>query len=245
MSKQATNTVKVITGKWSAPVKLPNGKRGSLLVISEQASKGDRFTATAGSGVVTTGALDTLIKSDDKGNRWTVVRDPKTPAQRAADQAMRATSTAAFWSSEKGIETAAKREARAEREALKVTEVTSATAATIQAGKVPTMVELLTSLIGAGVAPEEAVKQATDTLAALAAIAAAVKPVAAVKVTSKQAPTGKPCDSCSKVAALVRHKSASEVLGHQALVCPTCITGDANVIAAKVIRTSSKAPATK
>src|SRR5262245_59705269 len=74
------------------------------LVIAGTGKQGDTWTATASSGVVSSGTLDQRVRTGTMTvdgaslavEYWTVKRDSKTAAQRASDDQLRAASKATY-----------------------------------------------------------------------------------------------------------------------------------------------------
>lgn len=260
MSKQAT--IKVHAADWSI-IGRGKSKQYTAAIKAGVAAPGDRVKLTSKAGVVTTGTLvDNVRPNTDGVDRWTFTADDKSPEQRASDRALRAMSTAAYWSSDKGVETAAKIAARTAKQADVVeTPATPVIDAPVSTS-VPTLVDLIVANMAAGMDAAAAAMTAQATITALSVAPAAVttpavttstkrprtpgqlandarlrRGAAAVAPTVPMATTAQrqPCQACGKQDRLTSHAGEPGLL-----VCASCLTADTDTVRNRAIRRATK-----
>ena len=246
-------TTKVHEGHWSITGR--GASKVYAMLIGGQANPGDRFTAKSQAQVVTTGTLVSIIAKVDNGTRWTFTKDAKTAEERAHDRALNAQRTAAYWASDKGVATAERIAARAEKKTTEqVTEQVTEQAPTAAPTMAPTMDlgALIAANITAGMDPVTAAQVAMATLAAVAPTTAAPTTSAttaatttAPKARTPRASTKTPsaattkarqsCQACGKQDTLTSHRGSPELM-----VCGTCLTSDTDTVRTRAIRQALK-----
>lgn len=263
MSSKTASTIKLHAGTWSVLGRGKN-KQYTIAIKAGTASVGDRFTAKSGAGVVTTGVLVENVRPNTDGvDRFTIDRDKLTPEQRAVNNALRASSTAAYWASDAGVATATKIEARLAKAAAEnstdetpeqvITQVVSQAQGT-------DLATLIAGFIAAGMDATTAATTALATLAVIPVAQVTTTPAAPVKqrsakqlanderlrnrakgtaatavVTPAATAQRLPCMACGKQDRLTGHAGEPGLL-----VCGTCITADTDTVRNRAMKRALK-----
>lgn len=208
---------------------------------AKTASSGDRVKLVSKAGVVTTGTLSELHKSEDGLDFWTVDRDAKTPDQRAADRALKYEAQAEYWASDKGAETAKRIAERAARKAAaagneETSEETSSEETSEPAAEVSPAAAKLAALIAAGIDPATAaaaLKLAAGNVTVTPAKTPAKSTSTSTSTKSKAGKAGD-CAACKRTSVMLVNHPA----GHA--VCNYCKSADVETITRRVARKAGK-----
>lgn len=214
------------------------------LMDGQSGAPGQRVALVAKSGAVTLATLTEVRETVDGATRWDFDRVKLTPEQQAANRAAKSASTAAYWSSDAGLQTA---ERIAQRTAAKSTEPAKSEPAKSKSPSAqpePEHSEPEQDMATMAAAMRSAGFTAAEVLAALSS--AKSEPTASPQPAKSPSPSKSPsksepasdaldvCDACNRERRNVKpHSGAPEL--H---TCPRCSTLDADTARVRAERHS-------